>query len=150
MEHPNPFELEKESQIIHGSNLDKEDMERVVRSLPKEVTEKEMTMIAEVLPHRDEAGEPRPGASYLGIITSGSKFIIVEIAFTGSLHASRTHRGEEGIRSNIHIYNTLEELLDPMNLTNTVRLRLGAQLQEIAKRRGLEKNLNITDTPREK
>ncbi len=161
MEHPNPFELDpkpeekKERPVITGSKLSPEEMRRVIEALPEDLRDKNKHAIAESLPTKDEVGENRAGSSYLGIIhlqSEGySKWAVVEVSFTGSLHASRTHKKEkeEGIKTNVKTFDSLPKLLDPLNLTDVVRLRLGGQLQEIADRRGLGESLRL-DPYREK
>jgi len=120
--------------MIIGSKLTLPEMRRVIEALPEEIREKRIAVIAESLPNKSEDQVNRPGASYVAVLhiksKDYSKWAVVEVSFVGSLHASRTHRGtgQEGIKTNLHTFDSLEELLDPLNLTDVVRLRLGKQI----------------------
>lgn len=143
MEHPNPFELEKQPEKkeewtmdIHESGLGSEARKSLAELVLLEAKMPhwtKITAIAEWLPK-----DKPEGFGYKAIL---------ELRIEDVKRWAIVWKLEEG---EISIYDTLKDLFDPSNLTDEIRLRLGRskKLRELARRVRMEDSLIPNTNPK--
>lgn len=118
---------------LQNSKLDDRFKEIVFKELPENLNKWGKKSLVESIPK-----EGAPGSSYLAIweFSDGrtKKWAFLEISLSGSLHVSKTERntGEtHSGKSTVLIYDSLTKLLDPLELIDTARIRLGEKIRSI-------------------
>jgi hypothetical protein len=143
MEHPNPFELEKQPEEkegwtmdIHESGLGKEAKKSLAELVLLEAGMPgwtKITAIAEWLPKNKPEGFGYKAVLELQVEKVKKWAIVWKL--------------EEG---EISVYDTLKELFDPKNITDEIRLRLGRskKLHELARKAKMEDGLRLNSNPK--